>query len=365
MTCEELLLLKAKMLCYGVRANRETKKFMESVNRYVLEKSFIHAAHFMIEDLVVNTCIEETFCLKSPFSIELRDGALELFENGVHISKIRVLELPDWCEDMVDIYPIGKYLRPHSPHCVSCWPYLQCHYYRVGKQCQFCSMGSYPAKTMLPSPILPISVIKEMFIRVLRANPRYEIALSGGTCGGLDHSLQYFSEICEQVRNCGANYISVETAPPFDLDYIDCLQKSGATAIIMNLEIAEEALRRIICPGKSSISQTHYFRAYERAVRAFGFGNVSCVLLSGLQDAESIIRKSEELIRIGVIPTIVPFKPLDECFLRDHPMANPNELVMITKEIDRLLHQQGLSASFQCGCTRCNGCSLETIAEQV
>lgn len=356
----DLMQLKAKMLCYGVKADASTKRFMKDINPYVLDKGFMHAAHFMIDNLIINTCISESFCEKSTFTIKEKKGALELFENEQFVSEISVLPLPEWCNEYIGGYRIGDYLRPHSLNCVACWPYLKCNYYSGGKQCNFCSMGDYQIKTILPEKI-----VGEMIEVAISNMPNYEIALSGGTCNEPDHSIAYFSGVCEKAQMCGAKYISVETAPPNELFYIDELKKGGATAIIMNLEVADERLRNKICPGKSLISQEHYLKAYEKAVSAFGVGNVSCVLISGIQKSEDIINKASELIRLGVIPTIIPFKPLDGCSMRNHPVADPDELIMIATEVDKMLDKYKLVASNQKGCTKCNGCSLETIAEQI
>lgn len=360
MNCIELMHLKANLLCYGVKADNQTKHCMERVNPYVLDKGFMHAAHFVIDDLIINTCISETFCDKSPFVIKERNKAFELFNNDHFISKIDVLPLPEWCSEYVEGYRIGDYLRPHSNHCIACWPYLKCNYCALGKQCRFCSMGDYKIKTILPE-----TVVGEMIKVAIFKNPHYEVALSGGTCHEPDHSIIYFSKICEIARQNNAEYISVETAPPNELFYIDELKKSGATAIIMNLEVADEELRKKICPGKASISQLHYLYAYERAVKIFGVGNVSCVLIAGIQNAEDIINKSAELINMGVVPTIIPFKPLDGCNMREHHITNPDELILIATEVDKLLYKHNLAASNQKGCTKCNGCSLETIVEQL
>lgn len=356
----ELIRLKARLLCYGVKADDHTKHFMEQINPYVLDKGFMHAAHFMIDNLIINTCISESFCEKSPFTIKERDGILKLVENEKFLSKINVLPLPEWCEKYVDGYRIGDYLRPHSKHCIACWPYLKCNYYNIGKQCHFCSMGDYRIRTILPE-----TIVGEMINVAILDNPNYEIALSGGTCHEPDHSIKYFSKICEYVQKSDAKYISVETAPPSELFYIDELKKSGATALIMNLEIVNEKLRKKLCPGKSSISQLHYLYAYERAVNIFGAGNVSCVLIAGIQPAEDIINKSIELIDIGVVPTIIPFKPLDDCQMKNHSTADSDELILIATEVDKLLNKYNLTASNQKGCTKCNGCSLETIIEQL
>ena len=360
LNCKNLVDLKANLLCYGVKADIYTKRLMEQVNPYILDKGFIHAAHFMIGDLIINTCISESFCDQSPFSIKENHGSFDLFENENYLSEINILPLPDWCNEYVDGYRIGDYLRPHSKSCVACWPYLKCNYYAIGKQCHFCSMGDYRIRTILPE-----NVVGEMIRVAISNNPAYEIALSGGTCHEPDHSIIYFSKICEIARQNSAEYISVETAPPSELFYINELKNNGATAIIMNLEVADDKLREKICPGKSSITQLHYLYAYEKAVNVFGAGNVSCVLIAGIQKAEDIIKKSAELIELGVVPTIIPFKPLDGCSMRNHPVADPHELIMITTEVDILLNKYGLAASNQRGCTKCNGCSLETILERI
>lgn len=360
MNSEELMQLKAKLLCYGVRADKSTQTYMKEINTYVLDKGFMHAAHFIINDTIINTCISEEFCEKSPFIIKINHEGLELYENDKFVTEIEVLSLPEWCNEYVDGYCIGDYIRPHSPNCVACWPYLVCNYYAQDKQCQFCSMGSYHIQTILSE-----NIVSSMIEKSLQYNPHYEIALSGGTCHEPDHSINYFARICEDIREKGAEYISVEIAPPNDLTYINKLKKSGATAIIMNLEIADDNLRKKLCPGKSSITQEHYMHAYEEAVKAFGVGNVSCVLIAGLQDSKDIIRKSSELIGIGVIPTIIPFKPLDGCILKNHSTENPAELIKISMEVEKILNKYKLMAANQKGCTGCNGCSLETVVAQI
>lgn len=360
MTCIELMQLKAQLLCFGIKVSKKTKIEMEQVNEYVFDKGFVHAAHFLIDDTVINTCIAEKFCQKSPFEILSYDKGFKLYKNNNYLTDIRVLPLPNWCTEYVDGYRIGDYIRPHSNNCVSCWPYLKCSYYSKNNQCKFCSIGSYHIKTIISEP-----EVVRMISKALSFNQEYEIALSGGTCNEPDHSINYFSNICAGAKANGAKYISVETAPPSELSYIKKLHDSGATAIIMNLEIADDRLRKEICPGKASISEAHYMNAYEESVKIFGPGNVSCVLIAGIQPANDIIRKSEELIDLGVIPTIIPFKPLDGCQLHWHNTVDPNELIGISQEIDILLKKNNLFAIEQKGCTKCNGCSLETVASSL
>ena len=53
---------------------------------------------------------------------------------------------------------------------------------------------------------------------------------------------------------------------------------------------------------------------------------------------------------------------IDDCIYRNHPVSNPKELVEISTEVEAMLKNHNLAASVQHGCTKCNGCSLETIA---
>lgn len=360
MNYNELMSTKAELLCYGVKADNITKSFMKDINPYVLDKGFMHAAHFILSNTIINTCISEKFCNESPFSIKLNDQKLELYKNDFFVSEINILPLPEWCNEYIGGYRIGDFIRPHSFDCVACWPYLLCNYGTQGKECKFCSMGNYHIQTILPE-----HVVGKMIGIALNYNPKYEVALSGGTCNEPDHSISYFSKICEVAKQNHAEFISVETAPPKDLHYIEKLKESGATSIIMNLEIADDNLRKIICPGKASISQEHYMKAYEKAVKIFGTGNVSCVLIAGIQKSKDIISKSKELIELGVIPTIIPFKPLDGCEMNNHPTTNVQDLKTIAIEIEKMLNKHNLFAEEQRGCTRCNGCSLEVLSSKI
>lgn len=360
MNCYEIMKLKAELLCFGIYVVPEIKAAMQRINPYSCDHSFVHASHFIIERQNINTCVSEDFCKKSPFTIIRENDSLILCKSENAVCEIEVLPAPAWCNKKVDGEVIGNYLRPHSKNCIVCWPILSCDYYHKMEQCHFCSMGDYHIHSSLPE-----RTVVQMIKTAMSYGSNYEVSLGGGIQNGRDCTFAYFSSVCHSIKKLGVNNISLEIAPPDDLDNIDFLNESGATAIIMNLEIANESLRKKRCPGKGQIPLRHYFDAYERAVKVFGRGNVSCVLLSGIQPETDIVDMSAKLIDMGVIPTILPFKPVDGCAMRNWPTADPEELVRIAMKNSRLLMSKGLSASKQPGCTRCNACSLETLAELV
>ena len=358
----ELAKIKAELLCYGVRLDTCAIKNGTIKNSYLFDGGFVHAAHFLIDEIVVNTCVTESFCNKSPYEIAWENNHSVLMKNGNYVCNIDILPLPEWCLEEIDGRKIGDYFRPHSPNCISCCPKLKCTYYTDNEQCKFCSLGIHSDNGDLETK-LPASVVSKMVKKALQNNPNYEIALSGGTCSSDDKSAVYFSEICNLITNYGTEKydISVELAPPDNNTYIKQLFESGATAVIMNIEIANEELRREICPGKANIPLSRYFEAFEYAVSIFGRGNVSSVLIAGIQPAEDIINICKELIPMGVVPTIIPFKPLDNCMMNDRPIVNPDEVLHIAEKVNEILQSEKLYAREQSGCTKCGGCSLESV----
>lgn len=156
-------------------------------------------------------------------------------------------------------------------------------------------------------------------------------------------------------------YISVEITPPDKDHYIQALADVGVTALIMNLEIVDDQLRKKICPGKSEIPINRYLEAMEKAVFILGKGNVSSVLIAGIQPPEDIISMGKHLLSLGVIPTVMPFKPLDDCTMSTNIVTNPKELLYISESLGDELIRLHINPLMQHGCTRCGGCSLETI----
>ncbi len=362
MRLTEIAKIKADLLCYGVRLETRAKEISTIKNSYLLDGGFVHAAHFLIDGIVINTCISEDFCKRSPYEISIENDESVLRRDGEFISRIEVLPLPDWCLEKVDGYMIGDYLRPHSPNCISCCPVLKCTYYANGTQCKFCSLGARADSNEFTA-VLPVTTVVKMIEEALQYNSEYEIALSGGTCSSDDKSALYFSEICEMLKDHhDIQYeISVEMAPPDRDEYIEKLFDAGATALIMNIEIANEMLRKTICPGKSNILLSRYFSAMKKAVSIFGRGKVSSVLIAGIQPSEDILTLCKKLIPMGVVPTIIPFKPLDGCQMSEHPIASADEVLRIAEEVNELLRAEKLVAGNQGGCTKCGGCSLESV----
>jgi len=204
--------------------------------------------------------------------------------------------------------------------------------------------------------------VADATLRALQHNPQYELALSGGTPDTPDKGADYFAEIAAAVTKAKSIPISVELVPPDNDSYLDRLHEVGVTSVIMNIEIWDRQLRQLFCPGKSRVSVDRYLQAIQHAVKVFGAGQVASVFVAGLQATHVLLEGARAVIDAGAIPTIIPFKPLDQCAMAAFPKANADDVVQINYEISETLVRRGLNPTLQRGCTGCGGCSLETIA---
>lgn len=362
MTKLQLKIIKAELLCYGLRLDTTAYIKISNQNPHALERTLVHAMHIIINGIVINVCVVEEFCKDSPYYLTYNKDFI-LCKDGKEVCNVKIIDYPSWCNEKMSGYQIVDYLRPHSETCISCSPILKCGYQEIGKACRFCSLNEYASQSNVEEKINPKILAKMIFRAMMYKN--YELNFSSGTILTEDKSANYYIEVLKELKELKLKkfpYISVEITPPDKDHYIQYMADIGVTALIMNIEIVDNKLRKTICPGKSEISLKRYIEAMQNAVHILGKGNVSSVLLAGIQPAEDIINMGRKLIEIGVIPTIMPFKPLDDCAMKKEKKTNPNELLFISERLESQMIKSGLNPRSQYGCTRCGGCSLETVA---
>lgn len=347
-------LIKAELLCYGLHITDTQKEIIFKTNPYIYEKGFINASHIKYRDVLINVCIADEFCNNSPYSLLERNNKWQLVKDGYQLGEINFLDYPEWLFEKIDDINIGDVLRPHSDSCISLWPSTKCSYMEQGIGCKFCCL--LPQK----GRILPVDTVVNMVSKALYYNPSYEINLSGGTCGNPRQAVDYLCQIAEGISSrFDSTAISVECAPPSEIEDLTRLKRAGVSAIVMNLEIYDSDLRKIICPGKSNISRERYFEVLKKSVEIFGEGNVSSVLIVGIQPNKDILKGAQELINLGVIPTLIPIKPLESSQFNKQSIVDPNDYISLSKEVALMMQKRKLFIRGNTGCAACGACSLE------
>ncbi|MFA6730601.1 MAG: radical SAM protein [Eubacteriales bacterium] len=343
----ELILLKANLLCRGLRASPAAKAALLRDYPHFFDKGFIDAANLNI--LGSNLCVStnEKFTLNSPYTLFYRGGLyfIEAFGKEVIVNFFGNLPKTGTILDNI--------ARLHAEKTINIWPSTSCCFDLPSQKCAFCSLERKDIKP------IDADYLAESIEKLLKKTPGFTLNFSGGTYFSPDNMARYWISLVTKIRAFSDTPIAIELAPPSDLSLIDDLKNAGLNAIIMNLEIADESLRAKVCPGKSAITRPQYYKAFERAVELFGWGQVSSVLIAGIQPKEDIIRECEIMAKLGVFPTIMPFRPVDTCGLAESPACSPEDLIYMSEILGGLLREYDLAPRRQEGCTKCGGCSIE------
>ena len=339
--------LKAGLLCKGVKTNPEARGALLKDYPHFFDKGFIDAANINIYGSNICVNANENFTKNSPYTLFYEAGKYRI-TGGADEVTVKFFDALPHTGTVLD-----KIARLHAEKCINIWPSTACCYDIEGKKCEFCSL-----EKKAPEP-LDADYLADSLEKLLSRVPGYTLNFSGGTFRSPDHMAGYWISLIKKIRVFSDCPIAVELAPPTDLSLLDELKESGLNVVIMNLEVADKELRRQICPGKSTITKEHYYKAFDRAVRLFGWGQVSSVLIGGIQHKEDIIKEIEEMAKIGVFPTIMPFRPVDGCTLRDYPTCDTEDLIEMSEVLGSLLRKYNLKPYLQEGCTKCGGCSVE------
>ena len=130
------------------------------------------------------------------------------------------------------------------------------------------------------------------------------------------------------------------------------------------MESFDKNVLKAICPGKLGFD---YIGALKNAVKIFGENQVSSFVLGGLgEDPTSMKAGFEELASLGVIPFLVPFRPLPGAALQNRPPPEPDYMKELYIDLAHSLKRYGLDIEKNlAGCVRCGACSAIDVAMDV
>ena len=351
MSENELVRVKAGLLCEGAILDEETQRLIGDAS-HLLDTGFVHSSNVKFRNIVTNMNLDQGFAKGSRFRINSKKLNSKvyssLFCEGEFCGEIEFLPLPEWEHTVIDGEKISDWLRPHSQTCLSVWPNSVC---ALKKKCRFCTLDGKRS-------LEPQTVVKMVDV-ALNADSHYDINLGGGIYRSEEENIEYFCEIASGIRKHHKNKISLETMPPRKREGLQRYKDAGVTTVIMNLEIADEELRRKICPSKSEISKERYYEAFKEAVEIFGEWKVASVLIAGIQPDEDIINETKIMAANKVLPIIMPYQPTKS---NGRDKYKTEKYINVAKEVAAMVDaaQKDVCDYFE-GCVKCGACSLENI----
>jgi len=199
-------------------------------------------------------------------------------------------------------------------------PLMGCGFFSDEKQaCQYCVFDSLLNEAT--PPLRNHLDLVEVVLAALHERDLDTVYLYNGYSPGDDVGLGRLLPIIGLLRrHIGHRQIALETVAPKDLNVIDELYAAGLDIFICNMEIHDPERFAEVCPGKYSIGGHPSIKAALRhALGVFRHGAVVSNLIVGLEPIESTYAGIENLIGEGIVPLLIPFRPLPNTPLAQHP----------------------------------------------
>ncbi len=229
---------------------------------------------------------------------------------------------------------IGQFCALHE-NLLLLQPMMGCGFFsRPGMACQYCQYDSL-LNHRAPAMRDPLELVEAVQAALMEREVDTVCLYHGFSDDAPDRGLRQMVPLIALLRrHLGHRQIALETVAPEDCSVIDELYAAGLDIFICNLEVCDAQRFAEVCPGKTAYGgQQAVWRALRHARSVFRAGAVVSHLIAGLEDARATRKGMEELIHLGVVPLLLPFRPLPDTPLADHraPDLRTMEELLLTQ----------------------------------
>lgn len=136
----------------------------------------------------------------------------------------------------------------------------------------------------------------------------HHITISGGFVPER-REVEYYIDVAEAIREATGLEDFNGTAcvgAPADLSVFEKYKEAGFRTIATNMEVWDERMFEVICPGKSLQcgGRKNWINALEHEVEVFGKNHVRSTFVSGIEPKESLLEGVEALVSRGVLACV-------------------------------------------------------------
>lgn len=180
-------------------------------------------------------------------------------------------------------------------------------------RCAFCNIpfedryGTKPVDSM-------IEALETAFADPLQ--PAQHILISGGT--PVPRDVLFLRDVYERVLlRFPDRQVDIMMVPVDGLFDLPRLKELGLHDLSINVELFNPAVARDLMPQKHRRGFAHYLDFIADAVQVLGEGRVRSMLMVGLEPIEDTLAGVREILQVGGIPVLSPFRPDPSTPLRD------------------------------------------------
>ena len=207
------------------------------------------------------------------------------------------------------------------------YPTMGCGFFaKHGAACQYCQYESMLNEE--EPPIHDALDLVEVVRAALAERDIDTVYLYNGFAPGADAGLKRLLPVIALLRrHLPYQQIALETVAPTELSVLDELYDAGLDIFVCNLEVVDESRFAEICPGKAANGgQQRIWEALHHARSVFRPGTVVSHLIVGLEPLESTVDGMKSMVESGIVPLLIPFRPLPGTPLANQPLASLDDV---------------------------------------
>lgn len=276
------------------------------------------------EDVWVNVPIREAFTKESPYLLLKEGGSFYIEKEGERV-EVGVVPPPAFYEKTTtEGTPFAQVGTVHGGY-LTITPIAACDFFPKFESCRFCSanfiMGPVGKKALSVREV--VEIVHEAFEEGIAEF----VQISLGYIEGEGHGIASLEPYITAIKKNFDTLLAVEAHPPDKDAWIDRTYAMGVDSIAYHLDIYDPEIFAGICPGKARhIGRDRYLDALHYAASIFPSGTVTSNLIVGLEPLESTKEGINHLTRMGVVPLLPIFKPLEGSDFGSHKIPDTEEI---------------------------------------
>jgi radical SAM protein (TIGR04043 family) len=317
------------------------------------------AGMLYVEGVATTVPTSAQYVAESPYVLRGEDdGGWAVFRDGVRLASASAAPRPRYYDlETAEGIPYWQIALLHLDSVAS--TVLQtCAYWGTDDQCRFCGIGVTLDAGRTIAKKTP-AMLAEVALAARDLDGAVDATLTTGSTATPDRGAMYVARCGAAVKEAARLPVQVQFEPPSDLDVIDRVADLGIDSVGIHVESFDPAVLARVAPGKARWGIDAYFAAWERAVAAFGPGQVSTYVILGMgEDLELTVEGCRRAIDLGVYPFVVPLRPVPGSLMEEFRPPPREAVEAVYRRLVPHLAARGLSAAgVSAGCARCQACS--------
>lgn len=320
--------LKLELSSKGIRLSEELREGKDLKAAFLARAGIGGGIDIILpDDVWVNAPVREVFTRDSPYLLLKEKGDFFIEKNGERVA-VGMIPPPAFYEKKTsEGTPFAQVGTVHGGY-LTITPIAACDFFPKFESCKFCSanfvMGPVGKKALSVREV--VEIVHEAFEEGIAEF----IQLSMGFLEGEGHGMSSLEPYITAIKKNFDTLLAVEVSPPATDKWIDRTYAMGVDSVSYHLDIYDPERFISVCPGKAKqIGRDRYLDALQYAASIFPSGTVTSNLIIGLESFESTKEGINHLTRMGVVPLLPIFKPLEGSDYSDHKIPDAEEIAPI------------------------------------